>query len=91
MRKRVAISLARIADVMTDDAAYLELLAGFEQGLEATKRSLTIARELAEAHRDRQHPHEAVNTTYLASIARDEDTLPACAKVGAFKGWFKTH
>ena len=77
---------------MTHDVAYLELLSGFEQALEATKRSLTIARELADAHHDGRRLLDAVVTTYRAAIARDEDTLQALrAKIGAFKGWFKTH
>jgi hypothetical protein len=74
------------------DASHLELLASYEEALEAARRSLTIARELAEAHRSGQRPHEAALTTYLASIERDEDTVQGLrAKVAQFKGLFKTH
>lgn len=57
---------------MMTDAAYLELLAGFGQSIEAAQRSLTIARELAEAHRSGQRPPEAVITAYLHGMERDE-------------------
>jgi hypothetical protein len=50
------------------DPSHLELLASYEEALEAARRSLTIARELAEAHRSGQRPHEAALTTYLPSI-----------------------
>ena len=74
------------------DASHLELLAAYEEALEAARRSLKIARELAEAHRSGQRPHEAALATYLTSIERDEDTLQRLrAKVPQFKGLFKTH
>jgi hypothetical protein len=74
------------------DASHVELLASYEEALEAARRSLKIARELAEAHRSGHRPHDAALTTYLASIERDEDTLQGLrAKVAQFKGLFKTH
>jgi hypothetical protein len=74
------------------DAAFLELLASYEQALEAARRSLVIARELADAHHDGRRLPDATVTDFLNGLARDEDTLQELrGKVAQFKGWFRTH
>ena len=66
-----------LKEVAAGDTAYQELLASYEAALETAKRSLTIARELADAQQDGRRLPEAVITAYRASIARDEDTWQA--------------
>lgn len=56
-------------------AAFVELLANYEEALEAVRRSLTIARELVDALNDGRPLSESVITAYRASLARDEETL----------------
>ena len=74
------------------DAACLELLAGFEALPEATKRSLTIARALAEVFRFGMHPPEVILDAYLITVDRDEAQLAELrAKVREFKRWFRPH
>jgi hypothetical protein len=75
-----------------DDVEFLELLAGFEASLAAAKRSLTIARALAEGYRSGVHPPEVVLDAYLATVDRDEAQLAdLLERVGEFKSWLRTH
>ena len=65
-----------------NDAAFLELLASYEQALEAARRSLVIARELADAHQDGRRLPDAAVTAYRNGLARDEETFAAIAGQG---------
>lgn len=57
------------------DAAFLELLASYAAALAAARRSLTMARTLAEAHRSGLRPPEFILDAYLVTIDRDEAQL----------------
>ena len=54
------------------DAVFLELLACCESALGAGKRSVTIARALAEAHRSGLRPPDDVIDAYLARLEHDQ-------------------
>jgi len=68
------------------DAAFLELLACCESALGAGKRSVTIARALAEAHRSGLRPPDDVIDAYLARLEHDQSQLHRLrGKVAEFK------
>ena len=58
-----------------NDAAFLELLASCEAALSAAKRSVTIARALAEGCCAGVRPPDDVVEAYLACAHRDEAHL----------------
>jgi hypothetical protein len=57
------------------DAAYRDLLTCCESALGAGKRSVTIARALAEAHRSGLRPPDDVIEAYLARLEDDQVQL----------------
>jgi hypothetical protein len=57
------------------DAAVFDLLASCEAALSAARRSVAIARALAEGCRTGIRPPEDVVEAYLACTARDESKL----------------
>ena len=57
------------------DSAFLELLTSCEAALNTAKRSVTIARALADGCRYGLHPPEDVVDAYLACADRDEAQL----------------
>jgi len=69
-----ARAAVNMSGAMTD-AAFLELLASYAAALAAARRSLTIARTLAEAHRSGLRPPEFILDAYLVTIDRDEAQL----------------
>src|SRR5687768_399566 len=78
--------------VMTDDVAYLEVLAGFEQSIETTQRGLTIAQELIDAHRSGRPLPDAVIDSYLAGIEDNQAQLRQLrANTEQFRSWFRVH
>jgi hypothetical protein len=54
------------------DTTVVELLASCEAALAAAKRSLAIARALAEGHRSGVRPPEDIIEAYLIRVERDE-------------------
>ena len=73
------------------DAVFLEMVASFEASLDATKRSLTIARALVEGYRSGVHPPDVILDAYLVTVDRDEAQLAELrAKVSEFKSWLRT-
>ena len=52
-----------------------ELLESYEAALEASHRSIRIARALAEGCRSRLHPPDDVVEAYLVCVERDEEQL----------------
>ena len=75
---------------MTVDAAYLELLASYEAALEASSRSVTIARTLIAGLLNRQHPPDDVVRAYNLQIERDEALVAELrGKARQFKATFK--
>ena len=70
-----------------NDAPFQDLLASCESALTAAKRSLTIARALAEGCRSGVRPPEDVVEAYLACADRDDRQLAELReKVEALKG-----
>ena len=74
------------------DAAFLKLPASYEAALEAARRSLTIAKTVAEAHDSGRRLPAATMSSYLVQIEHDKAQLPELQeKLRQFKSWFRTH
>ena len=72
------------------DAAYLELLASYEELLTLTTRALELARELADAHVRGESPANLQSTR--DEILRTQRSLATLnSRVAKYKGLFKTH
>ena len=74
------------------DVAFLELLASCEAALDASQRSVTIARTLISGLLNGQHPPDDVVRAYALQAEQDEALVTALReKVSQFKALFRTH
>lgn len=77
---------------MTDNAAFLELLAGFEASLEAAQRSVTIAKLFIESQRSGIPLPASILDAYAISTEHNETQIRELrSRVRAFKSMFSVH